>query len=49
MKDLFGNETTKKIPIMPQSYKGKVGSGNKFTISKPREWTDDEIEVMQKL
>lgn len=49
MQDLFGNETTRTIPMMPDEYKGKEGKGCGYTKSKPREWTDEEIAWIQKM
>lgn len=49
MKDLFGNEATRTIPQMPDEYKGSVGKGCGYTLSKPRSWTDEEIQWIQKM
>ena len=49
MQDLFGNETMRTIPMMPDEYKGKEGKGCGYTKSKPREWTDEEIAWIQKM
>ena len=42
-RDLFGEVPTKHIPMMPEEYKGKVGTGCGYTKSQPRQWTQDEL------
>ena len=43
MQNLFEHVEHRKIPIMPEDFKGKEGKGCGYTKSKPREWTDKEI------
>ena len=33
----------REVPSMPEEIKGKVGVGCSYTLSKPREWNDEEI------
>ena len=49
MQDLFGEIPTREIPMMPEEFKGQEGKGCGYTKSKPREWTDQEIEWIQKM
>ena len=35
--------------MMPEEFKGQEGKGCGYTKSKPREWTDQEIEWIQKM
>ena len=49
MKDLFGNDTERTIPMMPEEYKGKVGTGCGYTVSQPRQWTGEEIAWIQSM
>lgn len=49
MQDLFGEIPQRTIPMMPDEYKGNEGKGCGYTKSKPREWTDQEIEWIQKM
>ena len=49
MQDLFGEIPTREIPMMPDEFKGQQGKGCGYTKSKPREWTDQEIEWIQKM
>ena len=49
MQDLFGEIPQRTVPMMPDEYKGNVGKGCGYTLSKPREWTDDEIAWIQQM
>lgn len=35
---------TDAIPMMPEEYKGTVGQGCGYTLTKPRAWTEQEIK-----
>lgn len=50
MNDLFESEKlVRSVPIMPDEYKGKIEKGCGYTKSKPRRWTEQELEWIQKL
>lgn len=48
MTDLFGT-IEPHVKMMPEEYKGKINTGCGFTKSAPREWTEMELEWVQKL
>ena len=49
MNNLFGDDYTTDIPMMPEEYKGEMKKGTGYTKSQPRRFTTEEIAWIKKM
>lgn len=49
VRRLKAGEQMRRIPIMPESYRGEYGTSCGYTTTTPRKWTDKEIEWTKQL